>query len=236
MGYLIFLLVVVVFIGVIYRFRKVKKVEIDSNINEWSFQRYAKFYGNMVLRDDKFQQKMEKICYLVLTQEEEDIKFIAKESGCTYEECILKIRYLKNKRKIGDLYIDYINGLLKKCSPQDQRLLDIYKHFLYTNHFQIDEMAIRMPQTSSLNIEQVKNKIFDDLCYLDDKGLINGIILNKVDKKIVYYSIEKHKNDVDFVSINCPNCGAINDVNKGSKIRCEYCDTIISAPKERLYK
>lgn len=93
-----------------------------------------------------------------------------------------------------------------------------------------------MHQTSSRNIDIIENKIFEDLCYLDDKGLINGIILNKIDKKIIYYSVEKHKNELDLVSINCSNCGAINDVNKGSKVRCEYCESIIEAPNEILYK
>ena len=200
----------------------------ESNINEWSFQRYAKFYGNMVLRDDKFQEKMEKICDLVLKEKINDISLIAKESGCSYDECVLKIRYLKNKRKIGDLYIDHANGILKNCSIEDQSLLDRYSSFLYQHHLQIDEIARRMPHASSLNLEEVTEEVFQDLKHLDELGLINGIILNQVDKKIIYYSIEKHKNEKDIISINCPNCGALNDLNRGSKVRCEYCKTIIS--------
>ena len=38
----------------------------------------------------------------------------------------------------------------------------------------------------------------------------------------------------DYITINCPNCGALNDVNRGSKVRCEYCETIIE-DKENIY-
>ena len=31
--------------------------------------------------------------------------------------------------------------------------------------------------------------------------------------------------------INCPNCGAINELNKYSKVKCEYCGTIIEDNK-----
>lgn len=211
-------------------FKKNKKLQNEdniANINEWSFQRYAKFYGNMILRDENFIQKMEIITDLVVRQKVEDIYFIAEEAGCTYEECILKIKYLKNKLVIGDLYIDHLNGVLKKCSDYEQSLLDKYNHFLYSNHFSLEDMALQMPQTSSLNIEKQKDIIFQELCYLDDRSLINGIILNRVDKKIIYYSVEKHKKEKDLITINCPNCGAINDVNRGGKARCEYCGTII---------
>ena len=35
------------------------------------------------------------------------------------------------------------------------------------------------------------------------------------------------KKEKDYVTINCPNCGDLNDVNRHSKTRCEYCKTII---------
>ena len=62
---------------------------------------------------------------------------------------------------------------------------------------------------------------------LYDKDLINGVKLNEVDKEILYYTVEKNKKEKDFISIRCKNCGAINDVNRGNKTRCEYCNTII---------
>lgn len=197
-------------------------------ISEWSFQRYAKFYGVKALKDEQFTQKMEIISDLVLNKKVDDIKFIAKESKCTYEECILKIKYLKNKRKIGDLYIDHVEGKLKRCGAKEQQLLRKYSPYLYKRYLQIDEIARRMPTARAENLETIKEIVFKDLVYLDEKGLINGVILNKVDKTILYYHVEKHKKAKDYLSINCPSCGALNDVNRGGKARCEYCDTIIS--------
>ena len=229
---IIILLFLLIFLLIKIRRRNNSKtntlISKEQNINEWSFQRYAKFYGNMVLKDEYFEEKMNTICDLVLNKKIDDINFIAKESKCTYDECILKIRYLKNKRKIEDLYIDNVNKLLKKCSLKEQKLLDKYSTYLYKHHLQINEIALKMPHTSSLNFKDVEQEVFNDIVFLDEKGLINGIILNKVDKKIIYYSVEKHKNGDDFITINCPNCGALNDLNKKSKVRCEYCDTIIS--------
>lgn len=77
------------------------------------------------------------------------------------------------------------------------------------------------------NLEEYKTQVYEDLKKLNEKNLINGIKLNEVDKEILYYTIEKRKKDKDIISIRCENCGAINDVNRGSKTRCEYCDTII---------
>lgn len=200
-----------------------------ENISEWSYQRYARFYNEVKASDPKFDEKINKIYNLIVNEKCDDLHFIAQDSGCTYDECIMKIKYLKNKRKIGDLYIDYINGIIKECSKEDQKLLQKYSPFIYTNHFQIKEMAVKLPEATAFNIQSLEEKVFRDIEYLDSKGLINGISLNKIDKKIIYYTIEKHKNEKDYVTINCPNCGAINDVERGNKTRCAYCQTIIEA-------
>ena len=72
-----------------------------------------------------------------------------------------------------------------------------------------------------------KEKVFEELKYLVDNDLINGVILNEIDETITYYSIEKHKNNKNIVTISCPSCGALNDINIGDKKRCEYCKTIL---------
>ncbi len=203
------------------------KTELFDNISEWSYQRYARFYDEIKASDSNFDKKISKIYDLIVNEKCEDLHFIAEDSGCTYDECIMKIKYLKNKRKIGDLYIDHINGIIKKCSEEDQKILQKYSSFIYNNHYQIHEMALKMPEATINNLKQLEEKVFKDIEYLDSKGLINGIILNKIDKKIIYYTIEKHKNEKDIITINCPNCGAINDVNRGSKTRCAYCNTIV---------
>lgn len=144
-----------------------------NNISEWSYQRYARFYNEVKASDPKFDEKINKIYNLIENEKCDDIHFIAKEYGCTYEECIMKIKYLKNKRKLGDLYIDHINGIVKECSAEDQKLLQKYAAFVYTHHYQIKEMAVKLPEATAFNINKLEDKVFKDIEYLDSKGLIN---------------------------------------------------------------
>jgi len=201
---------------------------LGRKINEDSYQRYAKFYGNTIPKDANFINQIKIIYYSIVKDGETDVKKIAEKANCTYTDCILKIRYLKNKRKLADYYyIDEVNGIINKCSKEDQMLLNKYKLYIYNNHFQIDEIAAKLPGSRAENQEEIKEKVFQELCYLDDKDLINGIILNRVDRTITYYSVEKHRKIKDKITMNCPNCGALNELNKGSKIKCEYCGSII---------
>lgn len=206
--------------------KKYSKITTE-NINQESYQRYAKFYEHAIPADILFENKMNAIYKAINIDKKRDIKKIAEKAGCSYDECILKIRYLKNKRRIGDFHIDHINGKLLECSKEDSELLTKYKPYIYQNHLTIAEMASRLPGASIANLEKYKIQVFNDLKNLYDKDLINGIKLNEVDKEILYYTVEKRKKEKDFISMRCGNCGAINDVNRGSKTRCEYCDTII---------
>lgn len=225
-GEILFFIIALIIIVIYIIWKNSNK--FDQNINEYSYQRYAKFYGNTIPKQTDFINKMKLIYQLIVKDGETDIKKIAKQVNCTYVDCILKIRYLKNKRKIADYYyIDEVNGIINKCSKEDQRLLNKYKLYIYHNHFQIDEIASKLPGARIKNKEMLTEQVFKELCYLDDKDLINGIIINRVDKKIIYYSIEKHKKLKDKLTINCPNCGALNELNKGSKVKCEYCGSII---------
>ena len=206
---------------------KYTKVTNTGTVNQDSYQRYAKFYEHAIPADILFEDKMNKIYKAITIEKKRDIKKIAAKAGCSYDECILKIRYLKNKRQIGELHIDHVNGKLLPCSEEENALLEKYKPFLYNNHLTISEMAARMPGATLSNLEEQKKQVFNDLKKLYDKDLINGIKLNEVDKEILYYTVEKRKKEKDFISIRCTNCGAINDVNRGSKTRCEYCNTIV---------
>lgn len=220
-------IILLIIILILYTKSRKKVKWTTRSVNEYSFQKYAKFYGNIVLTDTEFKNKINTIHNLITNKKMQDITEIAKLSNCTFEECILKIRYLKNKRQIGDYYIDHVNGLILPCTKEDQILLDKYKPYIYQNHYQIDEIATHLPGSTLSNKKQTEEQVLKDLIYLDEKDLINGIKINKVDQKIIYYTIEKHKKEKDYITINCPNCGAINDVNRGGKIRCEYCNTII---------
>ncbi len=202
-------------------------IKKNSSISEWSYKRFARFYDKIEFNDLEFAAKLSTIERLINVENCTDIRFIAKEANCTYEECIIKIRYLKNKRVIGDYYIDTVNGIICKCSPEDAELLYKYRAYIYKYHYQIDDITLKLPNTSVNNYNTMREKVIRDIKYLTDKGLLNGVSFNDVDKRIIYYSVEKRKIWPDYVTISCPNCGALSDVNRGSKVRCEYCDTII---------
>ena len=201
--------------------------DLFENINEWSYQRFARFYGTIGPSDLKFHAKLSRIYNLIVEEKVEDLEFIAKESGCTLEECIMKIMYLKNKRKIGNYYINRINNTVKKCSEQDEELLQKYSPYIYKQHLPVEKIALHMPGATIDNLVIMKKIVYYELLDLYKRGLINGVSFDEVDKQIVYYSVEKRKNEKDTVTINCPNCGAINDVNRHGKARCEYCKSII---------
>ena len=198
-----------------------------DHVNEESYQNYAKFYGNTVPSDEEFNSKLNTIYDLIKKNEETDIKVIAKSSNCTLEECVLKIKYLKNKRLLGDYYIDTSNMKLLPCSVEDQKLLDKYKPFIYRSHLQINEIANLISNKGYKSISELRDEVYNELNYLDDKGLLNGIKIDDVDRVIIYYTIEKKKVVSNYESVHCPNCGAINDVEVRSKVRCGYCKTII---------
>ena len=192
---------------------------MQPNVNEWSYQRYAQFYKHDEPKDSEFEKKINEIKRLILEDKETDLYAIAKLANCTYEEVILKIGYLKNKRVIGDYYVDSAAGIVSMCTDEELAALKKYERFLYGRHCQVDSIAIETNQS--------EEKVWQDLEYLDNKKLINGIILNQVDKQIVYYSIEKRLKAKDYISINCPNCGRLVDIQRGSKGRCPCCDSII---------
>ena len=167
------------------------------------------------------------IVLIILLTSLGDIKKIAKSSNCTLEECVLKIKYLKNKRLLGDYYIDTSNMKLLPCNEEDQKLLDKYKPYIYRSHLQINEIANLISNKGYKNIHELRDEVYNELNYLDDKGLLNGIKIDNVDRVIIYYTIEKRKNVSNYESVHCPNCGAINDVEVSNKVRCGYCKTII---------
>ena len=197
-----------------------------GKISEWSFQRFSGFYDVPILPDPAFMDKMHKIVDCVKNRKIESIDEIARESNCTFEECVMKIKYLKNKRILEDYYIDRINKVLKKCDEYDQKILEKYYVMLYINHYQINEMAIRVPNLYNKSLSVVQDGIFNDIKYLYDKCIINGIKLDEENKRIIYYTVEKHKKALLYATINCSKCGALVDVSRGGNGRCSYCGSI----------
>lgn len=203
-----------------------RKDNNKGNINEWSYKRYADFYGQMELADPNFNEKITKILKMIKDDNEEDIEFIAKESGCTVPECSLKIDYLKNKRLLDNIYIDRDYNKIIRCSEEDLRLIEKYKPFVYSSHRTIDEIVTLAPATTN-DINENRETVRKELKYLINKRIINGVIYNEVDDKLIYYTVEKHKHDYDYATIECDKCGALNEVNYDSKTRCKYCGNII---------
>ena len=238
--YIIAVLSVLIILGVIMLISKsvkytaygVKKVYDYNDLNQESFQKYAKFYGNTIPTDDSYDVKLNTIYELITKDNILDIKDIASKSSCTEMECVLKIKYLKNKRMLGDYYIDTTNHLLVPCSQSDQLLLDKYKPFIYHSHLQIDEIAAQIPNPNQLSAMDLRNQVFHELNYLDNKSLLNGVLIDDVDRTITYYTIEKRKEVKGLVTSHCPNCGALNDVQIGGKVKCAYCGTIILGKEE----
>ena len=201
-----------------------------TNINEWSYKRYADFYGTMELADPKFEEKINKILDLINKEKCDDIAFIAQESGCTLEECQLKINYLKNKRKIDNCYIDKDNNKIIICSEEDLKLVEKYKPYIYGTHASLDEIVSLVPGVSA-DLKEKKKEVIEELKYLINNNIVNGVKFNEVDEKLVYYSVYKHSKEKDYLTISCPKCGALNDVNYNNKARCKYCNTIVEATK-----
>ena len=205
---------------------KNKKIN-TTHVNQDSFQKYAKFFGETIPSDGKFDEKLNKIYDLIKNKKVYDVKVIAEKSCCNVTECVLKIKYLKNKRLIGDLYIDTVNNLLVPCSDEDQKLIEKYQVYIYNSHLQINEIAGVISNPNRLSPKELYDTIFKELNYLDEKGLLNGLKIDDVDGTITYYSIEKRKNNSDLRTVHCSNCGALNDVQSDGKGRCLYCNNII---------
>ncbi len=217
---IIFIISLLIIVSEIVEKTKIMRVKENSYID------YTKFYGTESVYDKDFMKKMKIIFSQIVREKEEDIHQIAQLAGCTYPECILKIRYLKQTKRIAEeYYIDELNGLINKCSKEDQALLKKYRPYIYRSQLQIPDIVARIPRVPGKNTEEMKQIVLKDLMYLDDKDLIDGILLNRVDGEITYYNSRKKKKDK--ITVNCQNCGAPNIVNRGGKTWCSYCGSIV---------
>lgn len=197
---------------------------------------YFGFYKNSVKeleihdskKDSEFLSKCNIIYHLIIIDKLYDIKIIAKKANSTIEECILKIKYLIKNGYIKEYYVDTNNFLLLKVTQKDLELLNKYEPYIYNSQLQINEISNVI---SNNNKENIKEIIYNDLLYLSKKNLLNGIVIDEIDRKIIYKPEENKKNNNDYESVKCPNCGALNDVNSYEKVRCQYCRNIIKGSK-----
>ena len=110
----------------------------NTSISKDSFNNFSRYFADKDDEDNDdeftFEEKLQKIYDLILNEKVTDLNYITEESGCnTLEECVLKIRYLENKRIIENHYIDLNSKTVKKCSIEDEKLLQKYCGFIYNN-------------------------------------------------------------------------------------------------------
>ena len=213
------LIVVLVIIGLLILIPciiRVSKHNLDfTHLGEESYQKFAKFFGLCVPKDEDYEKKMNIIYDQVFYKKNESISDIAKKASCPISDCIMKINYLKNKKILGDYSIE--QNRIYLCDAKDEMMLNKYKPYIYQSHLQVDEIVSILGESA--------DKIFDELQYLDHKKLLNGLILQN--HKIIYYSIEKKKLHGNIVIVHCPKCGAFNDVDIHGKTKCGYCDEVL---------
>lgn len=220
---ILIIIIILIIILLIFVFRKINQRRLQKKY----FENYSEFLGSVKSKDPHYNKKMHTIINLINKNKMTNLKEISRISGCDFYETILKIKFLKREKIIENFYIDRENGILNPCSEEDKKLIEKYDQFIYAKHLQPEYIAKSFPGTTFENLEEVKKQVLEELSYLDKKDLLNGINIDLVDKKIIYYDIEQLKKHKDYISITCESCGALNDVPRNGKSRCEYCERIL---------
>lgn len=228
--YLGFLFLIII-LGI--KYLNTSKNKNSNNSSQDGYQQYAKFYGTTTHYDKSFDQKVNQIINLVKYNKVTNIKDIAKEVNCTLEATILIISYLENIKVFDNIHIDKKNYQIIDCCAEDEKLIKKYTPYIYYNHFSIEEIATKVRMTNHYQLEDVINQVYDELTYLIDNDLVHGLKIDPVDRKIIYLSTGKDKtsHSKDLITINCPRCGALNDINRCVKTRCLYCNSILEDKK-----
>ena len=233
-GLVLILIVVCVLFGIDNKMNVFRKRYSTKHVNEVSFQKYAKFYGYTIPKGEKFTKKIDKVLQLVNKQKEKSITKIAEAIKCDEEYTVTLLRYLKNKRLIDDKVIDLTKKEITNCTKEDSKLLEKYSPFIYNSHLQINEMIPLLKNKEKLDEDDLKEEIMKELIYLDRKMLLNGIRFNKIDEKIIYYSVEKKKIEkVGIEIVICPNCGSVTYKKlEDENVNCDYCHCKVEKKKE----
>lgn len=230
MDSMLIILLLFLICGVVIFFKVNGKNSYSSiKTTQEGYQNYARFYNAVAEYDNNFERKLNRIIELVKYQKADDLKEIAGEVGCTLEEVILKINYLENSRILNNIHIDRKTYKIIECTPEDEKLIKKYTPYIYYNHFTLEEIATKVRRTVHYSKEEVEQNVYDELTYLINNDLVHGLKLDPVDRKIIYLAVDKDKtkHSKDLITINCPRCGALNDINRGCKTRCLYCNSII---------
>ena len=68
---------------------------------------------------------------------------------------------------------------------------------------------------------------FAAVCIGDPGAWIMACIVLIIPTIKYIYNQNYEQKEKDYIIMNCPNCGAINDVDRHGKTRCDYYKTII---------
>ena len=112
---------------------------------------------------------------------------------------------------------------IKKCTEEEYKLLDKYVGYIYNDKLQIEQIAQLIKRTSSDDLYIIRQQVKKDIKYLISKELVDGIKYDEKEDKITRVNLKKSS----LISVNCPSCGAVNDVKEGRKGHCKYCNAII---------
>lgn len=183
--------------------RKKKYREIEDRENKLNMEKELE-------SDPNFQIKNNKIVKLITEDKVRDVKEIAEKTGCTLEECFLKIKYLEDKKRIPNIHLNTRAYTLVECLPGDEILLQKYTPYLNNRRVEVHK----------------QNEFrYEEILYLYKKNLIPEIEIDEETKTIIF--LDLHRTD-DLITVVCSSCGATNDVNRGSKTKCKYCQSIIN--------
>lgn len=202
-----------------------------DKISEISFQKYAKFFEMLIPKDPNFNKKINNLYNIVTTGKETDINIIAEKIDVDVSQCILMIKYLMNKRQLEKYYFNIEKLIIKRIPEELEEKVNKYKPFIYNSFLQIEEMIKLIPELKSVEVEEAKRLIYNDLVFLYNNNLINGLKINTKTKEIIYYSLEKKKVDKNISTVICPHCGALNDLELNQKDSCVFCKKIIEETK-----
>ena len=73
----------------------------------------------------------------------------------------------------------------------------------------------RINEMTGYGLEQVKK----DIKWLLDRGFLKNAVYD--DEKVILW------NEVDYIDITCPTCGAVNQVRLGSSDKCSHCGSYL---------
>ena len=209
------------FLIIIVGICKIIRTKKDTSIKKVTYEEHLQ---KQATTEPEFINEAGHIKKMIVEEKYEDIREIGERLSLTSTDCIKRIDYLRKcVNELNGYYLDYYHKTIKKCSPEEYKLLDKYVGYVYNDKLQIDQIAHLMRRTSTDDIYILKTQIKKDIKYLISKELVDGIKYDEKEDKIIRLNLKNNS----LISEKCPSCGAVNDVKEGRKAHCKYCNAII---------